>query len=178
MRHRLIKEISTALRTMEQGAFQDFCLDFLPIFDPSYKGLERHGGTVEGKTRKGTPDLIKTLSNGKQIAVQCSVAAKYWNSPKDESKFPTWKPCDDIEKCLQRLNNVEEIVLCSNQEVPTNRPNAKAEILSYTKHKTDAKITLLSGPSIENSLINNVGTPDFEALFKNHFLPPYFYNSI
>lgn len=165
----MIKEISTALKTMEPGAFQDFCLDFLPLFDPSYKGLERHGGTVEGKPRKGTPDLIKTLSNGKQIAVQCSVAAKYWKSPKDKSKFPTWKPCDDIEKCLQRLNNVEEIILCSNQEVPTNRPNAKTEILSYTKHKTNARITLLCGSNIENSLINNVETPGFETLFKKHF---------
>lgn len=169
MRHELIKEISGVLRAMEQGAFQDFCLDFLPLLDPSYKGLERHGGTVEGKTRKGTPDLLKTLSNGKQIAVQCSVATGYWKSPKDKSKLSGWKPCKDIDKSLQHLDNVEGIILCSNQEVPTNKPNAKAEILSYTKHKTNARITLLCWANIENSLINNVGTPDFEALFKNHF---------
>jgi len=70
MRHKLIKEISSALKAMEEGKFQDFCLDFLLLFDSSYKGLGRHRGTVEGKTRKGTPDLIKTLNNGKQIAVQ------------------------------------------------------------------------------------------------------------
>lgn len=169
MRHEFIKEISGALRAMEQGAFQDFCLDFLPLLDPSYKGLERHGGTVEGRTRKGTPDLIKTLSNGKQIAVQCSVATGYWKSPKEKSKFPTWKPCEDIDKCLQHLNNVEEIILCSNQEVPTNKPNAKADILSYAKHKTNARITLLCCADIENFLTDNVATPDFEALFKNHF---------
>ena len=169
MRHELIKEISGALRAMEQGAFQDFCLDFLPLLDPSYKGLERHGGTVEGKTRKGTPDLIKTLSNGKQIAVQCSVTTGYWKSPKEESKFLTWKPCEDIDKCLQHLNNIEEIILCSNQEVPTNKPNVKADILSYAKHKTNARITLLCCADIENFLTDNVATPDFEALFKNHF---------
>jgi len=169
MRHELTKEISGALKAMEQGAFQDFCLDFLPLFDPSYKGLKRHGGTVEGKTRKGTPDLIKTLSNGKQIAVQCSVATGYWKSPKDKSRFHTWKPCKDIDKCVQHLDNVEETVLCSNQEVPTNKPNAEADILSYAKHKTNAIITLLCCVKIENSLIDNVATPDFDALFKNHF---------
>lgn len=165
----MIKEISSALKAMEQGAFQDFCLDFLPLFDPSYKGLERHGGTVEGKTRKGTPDLIKILSNGKQIAVQCSAETGYWRSPKEKNRFPTWKPCEDIDKCVQHLDNLEEIVLCSSQEVPTDKPNAKADILSYAKDKTNARITLLCCANIENSLINNVGTPDFEALFKNHF---------
>ncbi len=169
MRHEFIKEISGSLRAMEQGAFQDFCLDFLPLFNPSYEGLKRHGGTVEGKTRKGTPDLIKTLSNGKQIAVQCSVATEYWKSPKDKSKLSGWKPCKDIDKCLQHLHNIQEIILCSNQEVPTDKPNAEAEIVSYAKDKTNARITLICCANIENSLINNVGTPDFEALFKNHF---------
>ncbi len=165
----MIKEISGAVGVMEQGAFQDFCIDFLPLFNPSYEGLERHGGTVEGKTRKGTPDLIKTLSGGRQIAVQCSVATGYWKSPKEKSKFPTWKPCEDIDKCVQNLDNVGEIVLCSNQEIPTNKPNAKADILSYAKHKTNARITSLCCADIESFLINNVATPDFEALFKNHF---------
>ena len=65
MKHKLTKEISATLKLMEQGAFQSFCLDFLPLIGSSYKGLERHGGTADGKTRKGTPDLIKTFSNGK-----------------------------------------------------------------------------------------------------------------
>jgi len=155
---------------MEQGAFQDFCLDFLPLFDPLYEGLERHGGTVEGKTRKGTPDLLKTLSNGKQIAVQCSVAIGYWKAPKEKSKFSTWKPCEDIDKCLQHLDNVEEIILCSNQERPTDQPNVKVEILSYAKQKTNARITPLCCTDIENVLVSNVETPGFDALFKNHFL--------
>lgn len=163
MRHPLIKDISDALKTMEPGAFQEFCLEFLPLFDPSYKGLERHGGTVNGKTRKGTPDLIKTLSSGRQIAVQCSVATDYWKIPKDKSK---WKPCADVDKCLQFLSNVQEIILCSNQEIPTNAPNAKAEVLLYAKN---LKISLLCCSDVENILIDNIENPNFKALLKNHF---------
>ncbi|MQY53615.1 MAG: hypothetical protein GH154_04370 [Firmicutes bacterium] len=153
---------------MEEGKFQDFCLDFLPLFDSSYKGLERHGGTVEGKTRKGTPDLIKTLNNGKQIAVQCSVTTDYWKSPKDKSNYFKWKPCNDIDKCLKNLNNVQEITLCSNQEIPTNNPNAKTDILCYAREKTDAKIALLCCVDIENILIDNIENSTFETIFKNH----------
>ena len=169
MRHELIKRISDTLKGMEPGAFQDVCLEFLPLFDASYEGLERHGMTVEGKTRKGTPDLIKTLSDGKQIAVQCSVEVDYWSMPKDKTNFPSWKPCKDIDKCLQGLSNIQEIVLCSNQEVPTNAPNAKAEVISYTKDKADVEMTLLCCSDIENSLIGNVREPAFGALFENHF---------
>jgi hypothetical protein len=84
--------ISEALKTFEQGMFQDFCLDFLPLYDFYYDGLQRHGATADGKTRKGTPDLIKTLPSAEQIAVQCSVDANYWKVPQKEKNILNGSP--------------------------------------------------------------------------------------
>jgi hypothetical protein len=57
--------LSNSLKAFEQGAFQEFCLSFLPLYDKRYEGLERHGATAAGKTRKGTPDLLKIGDQGR-----------------------------------------------------------------------------------------------------------------
>lgn len=160
------KTISNKLSSMEQGAFQNFCLDFLPFVDSIYKDLVLFGGTLEGKTRKGTPDLINTLTDGRQIAVQCSTEKTYWNIPKEKDK---WKPCEDIDKCLTNLNNVREIVVCSNQDISTKAPNAESEILSYAKSRTNAKITILYSVKIHTLLLNNIENPAFVSLYKKYF---------
>ena len=100
--------LSKSLESLEQGAFQEFCLSFLPLYDTKYKGLERHGATAAGKTRKGTPDLLKTGEQGKQIAVQCSTEEDYWIPP---SAYENWKPIKDITKCIEALKSIDEIVL-------------------------------------------------------------------
>jgi len=92
---------------MEAGRFQDFCLRFLPCFADRYAGLERFGHTTEGKTRPGTPDLIRTLESGKQIAVQCGTEERYWGPT---NKVDELKPVQDIQKCLGKLDNLIEIV--------------------------------------------------------------------
>ncbi len=168
MRNELIVEISDVLKAMDDGVFQDFCGDFLPLYDISYKGLVRHGTTVEGKTRKGTPDLIKTSANGKQIAVECSTQKKYWHAPKAKEKFAKWKPCIDINKCISCLKYLNEIVLCSSQEIPTNMPNVKADLLSYAKERTNAKTSLLCCVNIENYIADNVEMPEMQNLLKTY----------
>lgn len=165
----IIDGIKIVLDQIDGGAFQSFCLDFLPMYNTCYEKLERHGGTETGKTRKGTPDLIRTLPNGKQIAVQCSVEETYWNKPKNEEKSNNWKPLADINKCLSELSNIEEIVLCSNREIPTNLANVKSEIIQGCKGITSAKITLLDRADLEKTLLDNVGTPFFDRVAKNHF---------
>ena len=60
---------------------------FLSAHDRSYRGLERFGHTPGGKTRKGTPDLLKTLDDGRQLAVQCSTEKSYWNKPGNAGKL-------------------------------------------------------------------------------------------
>ena len=65
------------------------------------------------KTRKGTPDLIKTLGNGDQIVCECGTAEDYWTSPKETSKYPKWKPIQDVQKCLNKMDRPIEIILAS-----------------------------------------------------------------
>ena len=164
------KKISDALSIMEQGQFQDFCLDFLPICSLEYKGLKRFGTTADGKTRKGTPDLIKTLDTGQQIAVECSTQKKYWKIPKNKDKYAQqWKPCKDVDKCIEKLNSLQEIVLCSNKEIPTDSQNAEAEIILYAKRRTEAKITLFCCSKIAEILINSFEKIEFENIFKIYF---------
>lgn len=167
--------ISNAVKKLEQGRFQEFCISYLPVVSESYKGIERHGGTVEGKTRKGTPDLIKTLDDGRQIAVGCSVEAGYWKLPRDKDKYSEWKPCSDIDKCIEKLKNVQEIVLCSNQEVPTDSPNAKSAILEYARGKTNAKITLINLVNIENFLVERLQEPPVVEILKEYLPTAYDY---
>ncbi len=93
--------LSNSIKGLEQGAFQDFCLEFLPLFDTRFNGLERHGGTAEGKTRAGTPDLIKTFPDGSHICIQCSADQKYWSKP---SVIEKWKPIEDIIKCNNNIS--------------------------------------------------------------------------
>ncbi|MDD5774047.1 MAG: hypothetical protein PHX78_11335 [bacterium] len=162
----LIKEMSDTLKSMEAGTLQSFCLDYLPLYNRNYGGLERHGGTADGQTRKGTPDLIKTFGNGEQIAVQCSTEDDYWKKPKDISK---WKPCEDIDKCIKTLSNVQEIVLCSNQEISTSNANAKTEIILYAKEKTRALIVLINVSEIEKVLSDNLSNLVFQNIFKKYF---------
>ena len=89
--------ISQGLKALEQGMFQELCLSFLPLYNQKYQGLRRHGGTADGKTRKGTPDLIKTNSDSTQIAVQCSVDKDYW---KKTGNLADTKPCKDIKEMV------------------------------------------------------------------------------
>lgn len=137
---------------MEQGEFQDFCLDFLPLYHDKYKGLKRHGATPEGKTRKGTPDLIKTFDNGKQIAAQQGTEKTYWVF----QEFGESKPAKDIKSCIKYLLDLEEIVLLSNQEIQTNRANVESEIINNAKKITKATITIFSISNFEEEIKNNL----------------------
>ena len=145
--------LSNTIKAMEQGEFQDFCLDFLPLYHDKYKGLKRHGTTPEGKTRKGTPDLIKTFDNGKQIAAQQGTEKTYWSF----KEFVESKPAKDINSCIKGLSDLEEIVLLSNQEIPTNRANVESEIINNAKKITEATITIFSISNFEEEINNNLG---------------------
>lgn len=144
--------LSNSIKALEQGAFQDFCLSFLPLFDSRFIDLERHGSTADGKTRAGTPDLIKTNSDGSHICVQCSVAKDYWSK---HDNINDWKPIEDIKKCAEQITNLKELVLCASQEIPTNLPNVKSEIKEHSKKITKVEITILSISNFEEDICNN-----------------------
>ena len=163
----IISIIGETIKSMEQGEFQCFCLDFLPIYDSKYKGLKRSGHTAEGKTRKGTPDMFLTLEDGKIIAGECSTKKDYWKQKED---FNKWKPCEDINKCIEEFkNDLKEIVLCSNQEQPTNKPMIDSEIIKLAKNKTLAIISIYDLAKIENIISKNIQNPLFGAIIKEYF---------
>ncbi len=159
--------ICETIKSMEQGEFQSFCLDFIPIYDSKYKGLKRFGNTAEGKTRKGTPDMILTLGDGKIIAGECSTKKDYWKQKKD---FNKWKPCEDINKCINEFkNDLKEVILCSNQEQPTNKPKIDSEIIKFAKDKTLAIISIYDLAKIESIISRNIQNPSFRSIIKKYF---------
>jgi hypothetical protein len=145
--------LSNSIKALEQGAFQDFNLLFLPLFDSRFACLERHGGTADGKTRPGTPDLIKTNTDGSTLCVQCSVDRKYWSKP---ANINEWKPIVDIIKCKKHIPNIKEIILCTSQEIPTGSAKVKSDIKNCAKEYTNAEITILSISNYEEEISNNI----------------------
>lgn len=162
--------ISTEIRALEQGKFQELCQALIPILDHKYQGMERFGGTVEGKTRKGVPDVIKTDELGNQIAIECSTEENYWKIQENHSQ---WKPCKDIDKCLERLKKPREIILCSNKEVPTNCPNAKSEIIKYAQNKSSVPIRLFCLADFEQILSENIENPLYQKIFEQYLPDTY-----
>jgi len=155
--------VETALEVMEAGRFQDFCLEFLPLWDTRFVGLSRLGHTAGGKTRPGTPDLILTRSDGSQIGVQCGTEEEYWKPTED---LANWKPYSDSKKCITTLGNLHEIVAIANREIPTNMPNTKSELISILRPETTATITPLAREDISQFVLTALHIPSIKNLLK------------
>jgi len=141
--------IEQSLETMEGGRFQDFCLEFLPVYDSRFEGLSRVGHTAGGKTRPGTPDLLKTDASG-QTGVQCGTEEDYW-PPEDAIEGS--KPYEDGRKCMRVLEQPVEIVLVSNRATPARTPNVKLAIMKALQASTGVQITLLGREDLSQFLI-------------------------
>ena len=142
--------IEQGLETMEAGRFQDFCLEFLPLYDPRFEGLSRVGHTAGGKTRPGTPDLLKTDASG-QIGVQCGTIEDYWPP---EDAIDGSKPYEDGVKYIRVLTRPVEIVLVTNRETPARTPNIKLLISTALQQITDAQVSLF-GPRGSESVLQH-----------------------
>lgn len=158
--------IETTLQGMEAGVFQDFCLDFLPLSSPRFAGLARFGHTASGKTRAGTPDLLKTDEAGRQTAVQCGTEVDYWGPTKT---LEAAKPYTDALKCISSLAGLAEIVLIANREIPTKTPNAKLDLISAVRGKTDAALTLISLEEIGRTLVDALDDDRTRRLLRRYF---------
>jgi len=144
--------IERSLETMEGGRFQDFCLEFLPLYDSRFEGLSRVGHTAGGKTRPGTPDLLKTDASG-QTGVQCGTEENYWPP---EDAIAGSKPYEDGKKCMRVLEQPVEIVLASNRATPAREPNVKLAIMTALRSFTGARITLLGAEDLSQFLITRL----------------------
>jgi tetratricopeptide (TPR) repeat protein len=145
--------IEVKLQTMESGKFQSFILKILPILDPKYSGIIRHGQTEFDKTRPGTPDLLKTLENGDQIACECGTEENYWTPTEN---LADWKPVKDGEKCLHSLSQPIEIVLASNRPISIKHPNAKTILYDHFQKISGTKITVLTSADLATWAENNL----------------------
>lgn len=148
--------VSKNIACLEAGAFQEFCKKFFLI----YRNLlfYRFGATSDGKTRKGTPDFL-LLQNNKQICLQISIEKNYWY--KKETK-----PKQDIDKCVNKINDVKKIFLCSNQELNTANPNAKKNVIDYVK-QYNIELECYSLEDFENIISNNL--QQYQDLIKEFF---------
>lgn len=160
------KLVEESLEGMESGKFQDFCLDFLPLWDGRFRGLARFGHTAAGKTRAGTPDLLLTKPDGSQIGVQCGTEENYWKQPDDVVK---WKPYADAIKCIETLTNLIEIVIVANREIPTNKPNTKSALIGLLEDKTGAVVTPLAREDVSQFISSTLHTPPTKRLLQAYF---------
>ena len=142
---------STIERTiigLEAGRFQELMLAFLPRFNARFSGLTRFGGTIDGKTRGGVPDLLLTTQTGDQLGCECGTEQQYWTPPADQEAFADWKPISDGRKCLQAIDRPIEIVLAASQPLSSKHPNAKALVLDYLRKLSPCFITLFSSEDL------------------------------
>lgn len=155
MNKSVIDTISRNIKTLEAGAFQEFCKKFFLIQDNIQ--FERFGATSDGKTRGGTPDFL--TNETMQICLQISVEKAYWN--KGERK-----PKKDIDKCIKNIDGLQKIILCSSQGLNTANPNAKNNIITYGENK-NVNIICYSLETFENIISQDL--KNFHILFKEYF---------
>lgn len=150
----LRRKIGECIELLEPGAFQDFCLYFLPRWDKTLTGLERFGGTADGRARKGVPDLLLTRSDGSQIVAMCSTEARYW----DECPPERWKPLKDATACASEFRQLEQVLLCSSREIPTTGHNVKQSIIEHCRNKLDIVVRPICRTDFEREICNSVNT--------------------
>lgn len=144
MLHKLRRKLITeAITTMEAGAFQFFCDDYIRNRYRELSTLRRHGLTADGKTRSGTPDSVCELPDGQVIAVEASTDADYWKPPGKEDQYEKWKPIADLIKC-NGLPDCSKVILCCSQEIPTTEPLAKSPIYKHASQNFSFDVLIIT----------------------------------
>jgi len=150
------KLLSENIKILDKNRFQEFCKVFIQIHNSKYIGIRRHGATSDGKTRKGTPDFIKITDEGDQIALECSIQQDYWRVSRDMTRIDTWKPYKDAKKCIEKLDNLVEIILCSSQQIPTDKANVEELLIKEIKKLNSSIIvTIFSLANFEDIITNS-----------------------
>ena len=129
MNDKINHTISQSLKCLEQGAFQTFCQKFFKIY--CNIDFKPRGATSYGNTRAGTPDYLYV--GDKQICLQVSIDKDYW-----KKKWEKSKPKNDIDLCINKITDISKIILCSNQDIPTNNTDVEKRIVNYAKEKNIA----------------------------------------
>ncbi len=147
------KYICDTIKTFQPGNFQEFCLDFFEVFDPSLHRLRIHGGTANGKTKPGNPDLIHTYDDGSVVGIEIGTEEPYWGRKK--SLITNLKPIKDVEKCADHPG-LSRLILCSSQEIPGNREGIESEIVSHCRKRYSFKVEVWSNANFRDEIYNNL----------------------
>ena len=118
------------------------------------------------KPGPGTPDLIRTLESGKQIAVQCGTEEHYWGPTENIDQL---KPVEDARKCLEKLDQPIEIVVISNREIPTTEPNVKSRVIAATSEAADVRISPIDLAQISEFIDSSSEDPKVKKLLAEFF---------
>ncbi|WP_188049126.1 ATP-binding protein [Flavobacterium sp. GP15] len=124
-----LQTIENRLAAINETVFQELCDSFLILKINNYRAFSRTGSqSGKQKTTKGTPDTFLLLPNGNYIFVEYST-----NISAGLSKLK-----DDINKCIDSnktgitINQIDEIILCINFNLTTEKIHALENLLSNT----------------------------------------------
>lgn len=118
-----INQIQSELRALDQAKFQRLC--DLYLHKRGYEHINSLGLVIGAdKVRKGTPDSLVPLPNGKYVFVESTtqqerVCEKF---QRDLVK------CFDEEKTGIPVEKIEEVVLCHNTTLSSSEENSLAEL--------------------------------------------------
>lgn len=117
-----INQIQSELRAIDQAKFQRLCE--LYLHKRGYEHINPIGLVVGAdKVRKGTPDSLVVLPNGKYAFVECTT--------QQERVYEKFQ--DDLGKCFTEektgipVSKIQEVVLCHNSVLTPSDENALAE---------------------------------------------------
>jgi hypothetical protein len=137
-----INEIQNKIKGLNEGAFQKLADAYL-----HKKGYERVNslGSVIGsdKIRKGTPDTLVPLPNGKYVFAEHTTQQKdlYKKLNSDLNK------CFDEKKTRIPVQKIEEVVFCHNSTLGATDENALGE--KCQKHRVNLNIFGISAMSYD-----------------------------
>lgn len=124
-----LQTIENKLSAINETVFQELCDSYLILKNNNYRAFSRTGSqSGKQKTTKGTPDTFLLLPNGKYIFVEYST-----NISAGLSKLK-----EDINKCIDSnktgipINQIDEIILCINFNLTTEKIQALENILFNT----------------------------------------------
>ncbi|MBA4321033.1 MAG: hypothetical protein C0412_21800, partial [Flavobacterium sp.] len=124
-----LQSVENALIEINDVVFQELCDSFLVLRNKNYSAFSRTGSqSGKQKSTKGTPDSFKLLPNGKYIFFEHTTVS----TSQKNKLFQDIEKCLDEEKTKISIEDIAEIILCTNFNLGT-------EEINELKSKLDGK---------------------------------------
>lgn len=143
-----LQSIENALTEINESVFQELCDSFLMLKYSNYQTFSRAGSQAgKQKTRKGTPDSFFLLPSGKYVFIEHSTNVSSGVGKLEEDILK----CIDEEKTGISVEDIEEIVICTNFKIKTN----DIENLKSSLPNDDISLTVYTIDSLAMELYRN-----------------------